>query len=328
MIEKGVQDSIATQAAQWYVEHREGEIIGRRREAFMHWLRASPQHVAEYLAVSGIGGDLPAAARRSRVSLDELKRLAAHDATVVTVSVPSRPGRMIMWRRGGLIAASAVALSLMAVLWLSQRTSQISTSHGEQRMFQLPDASVVRLNSDSAVRVDFSRERRDIRVLHGQAYFEVAQDGARPFRVHTKAAVVTALGTEFDIYEREGSTRVTVTEGRVGIGERRMPLAAGEQARISDAGHVSVTRRANVPRATAWLRQEIAFEREPVAEVAAEFNRYNRLEIEVDDAHVATLPISGVFQSYDVRSFLEFLDQLPQVEVLEKKGKAHIAAER
>ena len=67
--------------------------------------------------------------------------------------------------------------------------------------------------------------------------------------------------------------------------------------------------------ALAWLQREIAFEQRPLGEVADEFNRYGSIPIEIDDAALRALPISGVFDAYDVDSFVAFLKTLDGVRV-------------
>jgi transmembrane sensor len=315
-----IEDTIASTAAEWYVAHRAGELEGTAREAFMQWLRASPLHVAEYLAISGIARDLPGATRRSQLPEEALKEPFSESARVESLTA-HQPAKQ---RRYGTLALAAgmALLTLTAFLvWSALRGHNFSTSHGEQRTVQLPDMSLVRLNSDSRVRLNFEGAERTVTLLRGEVYFDVAKDPVRPFRVRVGDIVLTALGTAFDVYARPNGTTVTVTEGRVGIGEKLIPVAAGGEARISANGDVKIVRKSDVPRATAWVHQEIAFEREPIAEVAAEFNRYNRIEIEVDGGAVGATPISGVFHSYDVQSFLDFLDQLLNVKVV-RDGKS------
>ena len=60
---------------------------------------------------------------------------------------------------------------------------------------------------------------------------------------------------------------------------------------------------------------KIAFEQRPLGEVADEFNRYGSIPIEIDDAALRALPISGVFDAYDIDSFVAFLQTLDGVRV-------------
>src|SRR5258708_6316398 len=56
-----------------------------------------------------------------------------------------------------------------------------------------------------------------VELLDGQALFEVAKDAARRFVVRSGATRVRAVGTQFDVYRRSGSTVVTVVEGQVAV---------------------------------------------------------------------------------------------------------------
>ncbi len=71
----------------------------------------------------------------------------------------------------------------------------------------------------------------------------------------------------------------------------------------------------DVQQTVAWLQRKIAFEQRPLGEVADEFNRYGSIPIEIDDAALRALPISGVFDAYDIDSFMAFLQTLDGVRV-------------
>jgi transmembrane sensor len=121
---------------------------------------------------------------------------------------------------------------------------------------------------------------------------------------------------------------VTVVEGTVGVlvGELPPPglsdfpvnatrVEAGYQLRV-DVGVVSAQPTpVDVQQAVAWQQRKIAFEQRPLGEVADEFNRYGSIPIEIDDAALRVLPISGVFDAYDTDSFVAFLETLEGVSV-------------
>jgi transmembrane sensor len=67
--------------------------------------------------------------------------------------------------------------------------------------------------------------------------------------------------------------------------------------------------------AVAWLQRQIAFDDQPLGEVAAEFNRYGRIPLEVEDPALRALPISGAFDAFDTDSFAAFLARLDGVVV-------------
>jgi transmembrane sensor len=74
-------------------------------------------------------------------------------------------------------------------------------------------------------------------------------------------------------------------------------------------------RAVDAERATAWLRREIVFEREPLGRVAAEFNRYAAKPIEITSPALRDLEISGVFRADETEEFLAFLRRLDGVRV-------------
>lgn len=370
---------IAEQAAEWYVAHRDGELAPSQRQAFMRWLRASPMHVAEYLSIVGIAQDMCDAARQDTTPLQQLLREASAADRVVpfdgmahtfapdtrspnnyyrTRSARARstnrsPRRAIVRWGVGIAVSGLVAVVLMGSLgWFASRPPpalNYATHHGEQRSLQLPDNTIVRLNSDSAIVVSFDRHQRRVEVARGQAYFEVAKDPSRAFGVQVDGLLIKDIGTAFDVYRQGTDTTVTVAEGQVQVWhaspapsagwfglDRHLPapqghapildLAAGYQARIATSGTVESQGPVDMQRATAWTQGNIAFENRSIAAVAAEFNRYNNLQISVDDSHIAALPISGTFDAHDVSTFVAFLDSLPGVHVEARDNRIHVAA--
>lgn len=242
--EQQIQDLITEQASAWYVEHRDGTLKPLQQGAFMRWLRASPVHVAEYLAIAGLARDMGEAARQDKTSWQELLDEVGAMDRVVPIGGAARGSALHMvsphdhrartrarhhagsprarslgrWARVAalLLVASATVLGLR---WFMSRpqVQDFATSHGEQRSLQLPDNTFVRLNSDSAIAVSFSQHSRLVEVTRGQAYFEVAKDPARPFGVRVGHLLIRDIGTAFDVYRRDTDTTVTVTEGQVRV---------------------------------------------------------------------------------------------------------------
>lgn len=116
-------------------------------------------------------------------------------AEVVALPVKRQPRRR--WWLGAAVAACllvAVAPSLSLRLQADYRTAQ-----GETRDITLADGSVVQLDSDTAIAVDYSGDHRDVKLLTGQAFFEVMPDKAKPFHVRADHLKVTVTGTAFNV---------------------------------------------------------------------------------------------------------------------------------
>ena len=168
---------------------------------------------------------------------------------------------------------------------------------------------------------------RRIDLRAGQAMLEVAHDPQRPFTVYAQSLAVTAVGTMFDVYQRDDSVVISVIAGTVavapveaavaGAASRRPPtmLVAGEQLRVGRGEWPGVRGSVDRQRATAWLRREISFAHEPLGELALEFSRYAPKPIVIDDSALRSLPVSGTFAADDTAAFVAFLRSLDGVQV-------------
>ncbi len=323
-----IRAAIAEQAGAWFVENRGGELDAASRAAFTAWLHTSPVHVQEYLAVAVLSRDLPAATDPPHGSIELLLAEARADTENVVSIAPARrvpAAPRARWSPSwALAAAAATVLVVCGALW-SQRDGErfglpktYSTKHGELSVRQLPDGTVLHLNTDSELTVRYSRGERLVELEHGEALFQVTHNDGRRFRVAAGAAGVLAVGTRFDVRRSPDLVRVTVAEGTVAVFTATAPQAA---QRVEAGYQVDVGERVGIPRAVdpraalAWLERKIAFENRPLGEVAEEFNRYGRIPLEIQDPEMRTLPISGVFDAYDTDSFATFLGTLDGVQV-------------
>jgi transmembrane sensor len=268
------------------------------------------------------------------------------DSQAQSHPVPATQRGLRSGTRAALLAASfVIALTVAYGVWRSPDLNPLwhhyRTGHGEQQTIQLADGSVMHLNSSSSAIVRFTSNERLIEMQAGQALFNVVHEPKRRFRVRVGTTDVIAVGTEFDVYERTSETVVTVVNGVVAVYDERKeslppatlatsldaspnPGAARLGLRVAAGQQVKLARRPvalpapmaiDVHKATAWLQREIVFDEEPLAEVVVEFNRYGQVPIEIADARLAALRISGVFNAYDGESFLQFLAKLRSVEV-------------
>jgi transmembrane sensor len=210
--------------------------------------------------------------------------------------------------------------------------------------FPLEDGSVVTLNAQSSLELAYTDAERNVRLIQGEALFAVARDPDRPFQVHTRRAVVRAVGTQFNVRFRGEDTTVTVVEGIVevrsgsdagdasgrgvdlsapgdspgdglpGINKpsaqpQFVRLTVGQQARVPPrSGQVAVTE-IKIDKATSWRERRLEFEAWSLAAVVDEFNLYNDQPIVIQDAALAEKSISGVFSADDRASFALFLDE-------------------
>ena len=321
-----------------------GTLDASERAAFVAWLKASPLHVQEYLGIALVARDLPIAADDPKVSVETLlsEAVADTDDTIVSLdqSMPTRepPVKRSMAVRGWSFAAPAAAAAVVVLglaIWWARDGEFLGlpktyrTAHGEQMVRQLPDGSLLHLNTDSAVTVRYSGSERLVEVDKGQALFDVAHDTKRRFRVVAGEGQIVAVGTQFDVYRKPDTVVVTVVEGTVALfagnavptgstavlPDHALQVSAGYQVRIDAGSGWGQPIAVDAQAAVAWLHREIVFQARPLGEVADEFNRYSQIQIEIDDPALRALPVSGLFNAYDTDSFATFLQTLDGVAV-------------
>ena len=172
-------------------------------------------------------------------------------------------------------------------------------------------------------------------------------DPARPFVVRAGNALLSDVGTQFNVDMRSNGTTVTVVEGRVAVDSGRPGENAGAQAAhgrpgtlealilgandrvvITPAGLGAPQHGVNVAPTVAWMQRQLMFEHQPLSDVAEEFNRYNRDRIDIDSAELKRQEVTGVFEANDPASFVAFLSGIPGVEIREGANGTHIVTIR
>jgi transmembrane sensor len=153
--------------------------------------------------------------------------------------------------------------------------------------------------------VRYFRRERVVEIKGGQAILEVVHENERRFRVAAGEAGAIAVGTQFDVYRKAGAVEFTVAQGAIAVfagnpswlSDRGsvpgnvLRVTTGHQVRI-DSGSASPEPVAvNLDQALAWLEHKIVFEHRPLGEVAAEFNRYGSIPVEIVDDELRVLPV-------------------------------------
>jgi transmembrane sensor len=140
--------------------------------------------------------------------------------------------------------------------------------------------------------------------------------------------VIRALGTQFNVYRQEASIRVAVIEGAIRVStphESSQLVAAperksGQEARVTEGGRITEKRSLEVVRVAAWRQHRLMFHADTLADIAAEFNRYNeRPRIRVEGDEVRARRFTGVFNADDPRALVKFLGSYGDL-VLEELG--------
>lgn len=280
------------QAVDWLLRSQDGGLTGRDRETFETWRAAAPENAAAYAAAERLMGDA-----RTAIAGDPTLREA-----------PARPGGV-----GKPVAAALlVAAGTLFVVFDGpmRMQSDMISGKGEAPVFVLPDGSTVQLNASSAVAEEYSADRRTIRLLRGQAYFEVKADPDRPFTVEAGETRVTALGTAFDVRLGDQETDVSVAQHSVLVEFTRdrpaVRLEEGEQIAY-EASSGELAKGADGKLAASWRDGRLVVDNRTLSFVIEELNRTFSGRIMIARPSLQARKVSGVIKMSDKDAALSFV---------------------
>ena len=320
------QHSITEAAAEWAVRLHAGALTDQEQAELQHWIACDSRHEAAlrfaeqtWAALGDAYKDEPVHRQRPPAATPPVRR-----------STRRRP-----WQRA---AAVALVVVVAGVGWVRgpdmvlRMQADYITQKGEVRTVHLADGSKVELDSDSAIRLDYDGVQRRISLLQGSAIFDVAPmvgEETRPFVVQSAGGQTRALGTRF-VVEREGDSQawVGVLEHSVEVSLQAIPkkgpadrvVKEGLAARYNLEEGIVPLDQLDVERATSWRRGVLIFDRQPLAKVIEQLNRYRPGRVVLADSALGDREVSGVFRLDMLDTALGTLTQELQVQRLDLAG--------
>jgi transmembrane sensor len=306
-INEASRAQINLEAADWVTRLHDAEAHTKDHASFIVWVRRSKLHLAAFMAADDTFSRLEGIDLHRQWPLDSLR--------------PQRP----RWRAGFAVAAMVLIACVALYGLVRQDPHDIATRIGEQRVVKLSDGSVMMLNTQSRARIEYSAKERRVVLERGEALFTAARDTRRPFLVIANGTHIRALGTQFRVYQRASATTVTVIEGAVQvsttpsslgptvpsqeISTSSARLSAGEQVDVDRGGHLLKHAAAPVSDVLAWRERQLVFRGTALAEIAAEFNRYNTAQIQIFDARAGRRKMSGTFDMDKPQALVAYLQK-------------------
>jgi transmembrane sensor len=308
MAELAPSPQIRAEAAAWLARlHAENRDSGDEA-AFRVWLNASLDHVAAFEAVDRMWSDVG--------GLTDLKAGLGADLRRIPV-VARQPGlasRRALLAGVGLLAVTGGS----ALFWRSASAKVYETEVGEQKHVALDDGSQLFLDARTRIAVSFSETARVVDMQFGRANFRVVPDLKRPFIVEAAERKIVATRCNFDVRCEDGKVQVVLIHGEAdvkpavagnGQGQR---LIAGD--RLVASNDIEKRDKPDLKDVLAWQTGYEMFDKEDLAHVAEEMNRYSTARLEVDPS-VAGLKVSGMYRVGDNGAFAQSLAKLLPIAV-------------
>lgn len=197
----------------------------------------------------------------------------------------------------------------------------ISTPRGGQYQLILVDGTKVWLNAASSITfpTQFNGAERKVEII-GEAYFEVAKNANKPFKVKSKNQVIEVLGTHFNVntYDDEDADKTTLLEGSVSISKitngtlqtaGSKILKPGQQASVSgNQSQINVTV-ADEDEAVAWKNGYFKFNKADIQTIMRQVSRWYNVDVEYKGEMNKDLFVGKINRSEHVEEVLSILER-------------------
>ncbi len=293
-------EEVMANAGNWIARRDHSEWSAQDQSELNAWLAKSPSHMISFLRLDDIW--------------QRANRLKA-------LKHPKRGGLAMLqqWVLRPLIARIAaifVVAGLVAVggkyYFSAPSETTYATSAGGHKILTLADGSKIELNTDTIIRVSRTGQQELVRLEKGETFFQIKHDPARSFVVLAGEHRITDIGTEFLVRFEPNRLEVALVEGRVQFdtpdGRTQSPILLTSGVALVVANNLITTMKkapSELSSELAWRHGMLVFDKVPLGQVAAEFNRYGGKQIVIADVSIAKITVSATFPTNGVEGFVE-----------------------
>jgi len=211
------------EAAAWLTKLDRGELNSADREKLKIWLAQDAAHVTALDDMASMWRDMDFVLN----DLPELEASRFSFFDLISIKPP-------------VIAAMAtIFCAVLVAMWSNpffhKEQMVYYTDIGHQMTQHLSDGSSAKLNTNSVIEIEYTRNKRIVRLMRGEALFDVAHDPSRPFIVYVGEQAVKAVGTAFVVKIESEKIQVTVTEGQVQLSQREDMTASNDLQHSAEA---------------------------------------------------------------------------------------------
>lgn len=304
-----MSEELIDSATRWYVLLRSGQATAGDWQRYEQWRAADPRH------------DALCRQLETRLGVFQVPQAQGVSGKVLQQALEAPSSRRHVLQVALAGAGVAVGAAFLAKpMGLTELTADIRTGTGERRTVTLDDGSELLLNAQSAADIQFSPQRRLVRLREGELLAKVASDRRRPFLIQTDQARLCAYGNRFLVREREGQGQVVALNGAVEIDNRhgeRLQLAAGHEVHYDRNGFGPIETSSSD--ATAWVDGFLQVRDRPLAEVIEALRPYHNGVLRLDPA-VAELRVSGLYRLDNPQQILDTLARTLPIHITRRTG--------
>lgn len=305
-------DRIHEEAAAWILRMESSNLGAQEENELRVWVSQSPLHLQILQDTAEVWDRMDIMA-----GLSEL--LPLERAENEEPSVKMAPKKITAFAS---LFLGVLFLGVIVSQWGSQ-TTEYETGVGRLDTVKLQDGSAITLNTATKLKTAITAEHRNIELVQGEAFFEVAHDPNKPFIVTAGNTRVEAIGTAFSVQLLGNEVEVAVTEGKVRVTrmtssterEQIAPapfyMQGGEivQIKPAKAEQIRTIKPEQIAQVLMWQQRMLVFNGQPLSDVISEFSRYTDTRIDITDQQTAAIRVGGYFRSDDLDGMLKSLKE-------------------
>ena len=342
------QAAIKQQAGAWIVKIDRGHLSLHETKQLQQWLTRSDFH-RSYLEKLARNWDAMAILQE----LAPLYPLKQQHHWLQQITTRLR-GWLPQWpTQNSPVFASLAMVALAAVLWTfgSGSPDHYQTAVGQQASYQLPDGTQVVLNTNTALKIEYTPEQRVIRLQQGEAHFTVAKNPQRPFVVYAGDGMVWAVGTAFnvryhhanpiagqadtaqqgsqyiDVLVTEGTVKVYADSSLAALPSGQLALQTKEpssEALVPAGQSVQYSKQIKAiaqesaqqqQRKLAWQQGSLIFKGETLEQALQEIARYTDQQLVIVDPAISDIRVGGHYKTNDIDALLVSLSESFGVQI-------------
>ena len=301
-----IPEHVIDEATDWLVLLHSGEVTELQLQKFEQWKAEKQQNALAIQYIERLTQGLSNLPSNFQPELLVSSEKKFHSALK----------RNILLSLSGLFFLGFLASCISWEKWQADYHTEV----GEIKSVLLEDGSQLILSSDSYVKIKFSTQKRQVKLIEGEIYIQTAKDQQkhyRPFIVETQDGEIEALGTQFTVrQENSHKTKVSVYQHAVAVHAEQLT-----ESHVIHQGHHVVFDNQYISKSTAlqneypyWTQRLLVVEKWSLEKVLSELYRYKKGTYFLDES-LKAIPVSGVFSLQNTQQSLETLAYSHQLDL-------------
>lgn len=326
---KPAPDATLHAAADWWVRLRDRKRPARSEEQWLEWSSGDARRVDAFARVSELGAQLGALDAETKREL--MREFAPAGA------------RTARWWSFAIAASLLLVVAAGGLLWSRYRAAAVqienyATAVAADRNVALSDGSQITLGGATRLTTRYTRDRRDVHLSAGEAFFQVAHNASRPFVVAAGEVSIRAVGTAFNVRRTGERVTISVAEGRVRVASSEgaaigkisaadaLEAVAGQQISFDPRASGLSVSTISPGHVMSWHEHRLEFVNEPLDSVVANINRYSTRPLALADAKLGALVFTGTVDTTALDSWLEALPKILPLRVAADSERVTLSA--